>query len=95
AETPDSPSDDAGTSDGSPNDAGNPYDLGATFTCTGSSSAESCVVGEGYCYLGGCKKLPDACRAQPTCGCVPEGRYVNCSCSNDRGAVDVSHCDKV
>ena len=73
-------------------DAAGQFDFGASYSCGWCN--EQCVVGETYCYQGGCKPLPATCKSHPSCDCVPEGGYVNCSCSGVVGRV-VINCQKI
>jgi hypothetical protein len=64
----------------------------------------ACTVGETYCLLskdrnmnqtygGSCstfKTVPTCSTLKPTCSCVAESSYVNCTCRENGGAVVVS-----
>ena len=64
----------------------------------------ACTVGESYCvlskdktmtqtYAGGCatfKASPTCSTLKPTCDCVPESSYVNCTCGGTGGAIVVT-----
>jgi hypothetical protein len=68
----------------------------------------SCTVGESYClqskdrtqsqvYSGSCRPFQTSARCsalKPTCDCVPESSYVNCTCYANAGVVTIS-CSQI
>jgi len=69
-------------------------------------TSATCVVGQTYCLKQGphpiyggpidgrCKDLPPSCQANPSCACVTETNYVNCTCRGTDGMVTV-YCEGI
>jgi hypothetical protein len=65
-------------------------------------TSATCVIGQTYCIrqgphpdfsgpiTGGCEALAPSCQPNPSCACVAESKYVNCTCGETNGKITVN-----